>query len=397
LAKLTTDESVVRQALVNSTVTIIDDRIKANIKAVGRSTVILREIPSDTSEDEVREIFHFEGCRPIVSIRSDIENTWFVVLETEEDAKEVLLQLMMKKRTFRGEKVKGRLKSETVVRSFYSAPPQMPSTVPPSFVPNMQYSGGYMPMGQMGPMNQMAQMGGAMPVPMNPAYGFMPPATVGGVGGSSGMVDLRDPTLGMQQQMVVGMGGGALPLGQHPIYPPQGMLDPQQQQMQQPMMGGGMGGPMGQPAMRGNNNSSANNGGGSKSGETAHRIGGIPVSVMGPMQQQQQIAMQQQLQQLQMQQQQQQLSMMQQQMQPQQQQHPHQQQMQVGPSMVTPMQPSSKLPRQQQANYPRDGGAGAGGVAVRGGESGREGGGGGAREGNARNTAGSVGVDGRTR
>jgi len=73
---LTEDISIVRQALESSTVTLIDDRIRANIKGGNRSTIILRDIPSTASEEEVREIFNFDGCKPITSMRSDIENTW---------------------------------------------------------------------------------------------------------------------------------------------------------------------------------------------------------------------------------------------------------------------------------------------------------------------------------
>lgn len=75
---LTQDEALLRKALERSTINIIDDRIKPNIKAAGRSTIILREIPSDTAEAEVREIFAFEGCKPISSMRSDIGDTWCV-------------------------------------------------------------------------------------------------------------------------------------------------------------------------------------------------------------------------------------------------------------------------------------------------------------------------------
>ena len=76
LKALTQDEAVVRRALVDSSVTIVDNRIKANIKSSGRSTIILREIPSDAPEEEVKEIFNYDGCKPISSIRSDIGDTW---------------------------------------------------------------------------------------------------------------------------------------------------------------------------------------------------------------------------------------------------------------------------------------------------------------------------------
>ncbi len=77
LKALTQDEATVRKAVeASTTLSIVDNRIKANIKANGRSTIILREIPSDAPEEEVKEIFNYEGCKPISSIRSDIGDTW---------------------------------------------------------------------------------------------------------------------------------------------------------------------------------------------------------------------------------------------------------------------------------------------------------------------------------
>jgi hypothetical protein len=139
---LTQDEAVLRAALAGSTtVSVVENKIKANIKAQGRSTIILRDIPSDCGEEEVRSIFAFEGCKPISSVRRDIENTWFVIMDSEEDAKDTMLDIKLKKRTIRGESVKCRLKTEAVVKSFYpvTAPP-IPS---PTFAPGPFMMGGY--------------------------------------------------------------------------------------------------------------------------------------------------------------------------------------------------------------------------------------------------------------
>jgi hypothetical protein len=74
---LTNDEKLLQKALESSSVSVIQgNRIKANVKVVGRSTIILREIPPDTPPEEVKEIFDFEGCKSIVSMRSDIGDTW---------------------------------------------------------------------------------------------------------------------------------------------------------------------------------------------------------------------------------------------------------------------------------------------------------------------------------
>jgi hypothetical protein len=63
-------------------------------------------------------------------------------METEEDAKDTLLDLRIKKRMYRGQPVKGRLKSESMVKSFY-----------PSFQPTIP----------------------AVPMMLPPFNGFMPP------------------------------------------------------------------------------------------------------------------------------------------------------------------------------------------------------------------------------
>ena len=90
------------------------------------------------------------------------------MLESEEDAKDTLIDLRIKKRTFRGQQVKGRVKSETIVRSFY---PMQPT---PPMGPIMGYANmGYSPMNGAAmipaPMYGYAMMNGAqmvMPVPL---------------------------------------------------------------------------------------------------------------------------------------------------------------------------------------------------------------------------------------
>jgi len=151
LRSLTQDEEIVKKALDTSNVaTLVGDRIKSSIKS-GRSTIILREIPSDTPEDEVRAIFDFAGAKPVVSLKSEIGDTWFVTMESEEDAKDTLLGLKFQKRTFQGASIKARLKSETVARSYYMQAPLGPTpVVPPTggfpvpYYPPMQ-PGGYFP------------------------------------------------------------------------------------------------------------------------------------------------------------------------------------------------------------------------------------------------------------
>lgn len=60
-------------------------------------------------------------------------------IDTEEDAKDTLLDLRLKKRTFRGQPVKARIKNETVIRSYYPLPgaPVIPAGYPAFPVANI--------------------------------------------------------------------------------------------------------------------------------------------------------------------------------------------------------------------------------------------------------------------
>lgn len=92
-----------------------NDAIKPNIKSE-RNTIILREIPSATKPEDVEAIF--TGCGgKVESVRSDVGDTWFVTMASEEDAVNTLLALRSK--TFNDAPIKARLKSENTLKSFF--------------------------------------------------------------------------------------------------------------------------------------------------------------------------------------------------------------------------------------------------------------------------------------
>jgi hypothetical protein len=101
-------------------------------------------------------------------------------MDSEDDAKDTLLDLRLKKRTFRGQSVKGRLKSETLVRSFYpmQAPPVVPNMVYPGMPMQFPGVGGYM---------------GGPPIPVDPrVFGFnVPPMQGQGQGQGQGVVPMQ--------------------------------------------------------------------------------------------------------------------------------------------------------------------------------------------------------------
>ncbi|CAM9910250.1 unnamed protein product, partial [Ectocarpus fasciculatus] len=120
IQQLTSDTTLIVESVKDSTVcTVTPDGIKPSIKQE-RNTIILREIPSETPQEKIREIFTGDGVAPIKSIRSDVGDTWFVTMESEDDALTTILALRGK--TFEGKAIKARLKSENLLRSFFPVP-----------------------------------------------------------------------------------------------------------------------------------------------------------------------------------------------------------------------------------------------------------------------------------
>lgn len=86
-----------------------------------RNTLILRDLPEDIPEQELRELF--EGApEAIGSLKPDVNNTAFVTFKTDEGAQTVALWLRSQK--LRGTVVKCSMKSEHFLRSFFPATAQ---------------------------------------------------------------------------------------------------------------------------------------------------------------------------------------------------------------------------------------------------------------------------------
>ncbi|DBA00340.1 TPA: hypothetical protein N0F65_000525 [Lagenidium giganteum] len=121
IKQLTEDTQLLIESIRDSTVCSLNetnDAIKPNIKSE-RNTIILREIPSATKPEDVEAIF--EGCGKVTSVRSDLGDTWFATMESEEEAVKTLLALRNK--TFNNAPIKARLKSENLLKSFFPTQP----------------------------------------------------------------------------------------------------------------------------------------------------------------------------------------------------------------------------------------------------------------------------------
>eukprot|EP00667_Euglena_gracilis_P010095 EG_transcript_10269 len=166
---------------------------------VARVTIILRDIPKEVPEEEIRQLFQGDKVQ---RVNPDIGNTWFVTFETEEDCLAAYEKCQLK--CFRDEPLKARIKSENVLNRFVPAdtpayvsqppppPPGFPSgaPIPPPFPTMMPgpYPGMYPPMamGPYPPFPGAPPFGGFIPGPGMPPHMGMGGKGADGWGGPQG-------------------------------------------------------------------------------------------------------------------------------------------------------------------------------------------------------------------
>lgn len=120
LKALTSDVSLITEVLKESDQVVLDEsaskvRPKAQQK---RSTLILRDIPTETPLEEINALF--KGSKTPSNIRPDVLNTWFLSFESEEDTM-AALEFLRKGVQFQGKPVRCAIKSESVIKSIYYA------------------------------------------------------------------------------------------------------------------------------------------------------------------------------------------------------------------------------------------------------------------------------------
>lgn len=119
IRSLTTDAELIKRALKPSTEAILDpsgSMVRPNIK-MSRNTLVLREISADTTAEDIRAVFVADGCPAPTSVKSDINDTWFVAFDTEEQCMDA--HMFTRDKTLKGKPIKARVKSENLLRSFY--------------------------------------------------------------------------------------------------------------------------------------------------------------------------------------------------------------------------------------------------------------------------------------
>jgi len=153
-------EDIVAEAATKSAKLGIDDAktmVRPLLKSK-RNVIILRDMPEDSTEEEIRGIFkaspHSEKLK---SIKAEVNNAWFVKFDLDDGTQEVVLWL--RSQQFKGKPVNASIKSEHFLRSFFPLHP-------PTAEAQMSYASSGIPLFGMGgdmstgaPMEAMGAMG----------------------------------------------------------------------------------------------------------------------------------------------------------------------------------------------------------------------------------------------
>lgn len=174
--------------------------------------------------NKIREIFTGEGVAPIKNIRSDVGDTWFVTMDSEDDAMSTILALRSK--NFEGKPIKARLKSENILRSFFPVPTAAEVQPTAAAAASAPYGMGG-PVGGPGGMPGMPYGMPGMVAPMmngQPSYGYPGPGGRGMYGRGGNMMNQGPGGMrfgAMQHSGMVHGGAGAGGRGQG-MMPPRG-------------------------------------------------------------------------------------------------------------------------------------------------------------------------------
>jgi len=114
IRNLTSDRELLLEALLESSKFELDPSyswVTIKKKQRERNVLILREIPTETPVEEIKEIFTgFTDLPEIKSIHSDIGNNWFITFNNQDDCMAAALKLSTEGK-FKGESLKVRVKA----------------------------------------------------------------------------------------------------------------------------------------------------------------------------------------------------------------------------------------------------------------------------------------------
>uniref|UniRef100_A0A914GT81 HTH La-type RNA-binding domain-containing protein n=1 Tax=Globodera rostochiensis TaxID=31243 RepID=A0A914GT81_GLORO len=110
VTQLTTDLDLIVDVLKASSQVQVDESGQKVRPMSRRCTIILREIPEDADENEVKSMFG-DDCPPYQTLSYGLNNSWYVTFATEQDTQKAFFHLQTFGKTFNGSPVFARIKT----------------------------------------------------------------------------------------------------------------------------------------------------------------------------------------------------------------------------------------------------------------------------------------------
>lgn len=123
IKQLTSDLEMIISSVKDSDKVVIDEA-KKRIKPAAtteRTTLILRNIPSNAAEESVRELLSSVNIPAFLAIRSDVGDNWFVTFETQELTKSAMD--LAKGLKWEGKSIGCAIKCESLLKGLALMPP----------------------------------------------------------------------------------------------------------------------------------------------------------------------------------------------------------------------------------------------------------------------------------
>ncbi|CAK5090560.1 unnamed protein product [Meloidogyne enterolobii] len=113
VAQLSTDFDLIVNVLKSSSQVQVDESGTKVRPMSKRCTIILREIPQNADENEVKSMFQSEDgqCPPYLSLAYGLNDSWYVTFQTEEETQQAFFHLQTLGKTFNGKPVFARIKN----------------------------------------------------------------------------------------------------------------------------------------------------------------------------------------------------------------------------------------------------------------------------------------------
>lgn len=113
VAQLSTDFDLIVDVLKSSSQVQVDESATKVRPMSKRCTIILREIPQNADENEVKSMFQSEDgrCPPYLSLAYGLNDSWYVTFQTEEETQQAFFHLQTLGKTFNGKPVFARIKN----------------------------------------------------------------------------------------------------------------------------------------------------------------------------------------------------------------------------------------------------------------------------------------------